>query len=147
MSTQAAEFTLSDLYELDETAWLETMSRLAAEGRSDQLDLIHLSEYLSDMAKRDRREVQNRLTVLLSHLLKWEYQPDRRNKSWQLTIAEQQRELQLLLESRSLHNHALNELPRIYARAVKEASIETGLTPETFPATCPFALDAALGEV
>src|SRR5271157_875228 len=64
---------LPALYERDETAWLEAMAELARDGRAEDLDLGHLAEYLFDMARRDRREVESRLAVLLSHLLKWTY--------------------------------------------------------------------------
>ena len=77
---------LSLVFEQDETAWLEIMSNLAAEGRYAEIDYPNLSEYLADMAKRDRREVSSRLVTLLTHLLKWEHQPDRRSGSWQGTI-------------------------------------------------------------
>src|SRR5579864_3548088 len=87
------------LFERDETAWLEIMAQLAAQGRYTEMDHANLSEYLSDMAKRDRREVFSRLVTLLMHLLKWEHQPDHRSGSWQGTILEQRRELRKLLES------------------------------------------------
>ncbi len=72
--TTAEALDLSVLYERDETAWLEAMSALAASGRYAEMDFRHLSEYLADMARRDRREVFSRLVVLLCHLLKWEHQ-------------------------------------------------------------------------
>ena len=53
--------SLHDLYERDETAWLDAMARLAAERRHEEFDFEHLSEFLADMASRDRREVFNRL--------------------------------------------------------------------------------------
>ena len=80
---------LFDLYERDETAWLETMARLAADRRVEEIDLENLSEFLTPMAHRDRREVENRLEQLLKHLLKHEYQPGRRSRSWRSTIDEQ----------------------------------------------------------
>ena len=122
------------LYERDETAWLETMSALAAEGRAGrEMDHAHLSEYLADMAGRDRREVFSRLVVLLTHLLKWEHQPDRRSGSWRGTIREQRRELRLLLEGATLRNHAEFVLADAYAEARKQAADETGKEPAAFP--------------
>src|SRR5438105_3133827 len=88
--------TLPALYESDETAWLEWMAELARDGRSEDLDLPHLAEYLSDMARRDRREVESRLVVLLAHLLKWVHQPDHRSRSWRVTVIEQRQELNRL---------------------------------------------------
>ena len=70
---------LSLLYERDETAWLEAMAALVAEGRFAEIDRRNLSDYLTDMAKRDRREVTSRLGVLIAHLLKWRHQPGRRS--------------------------------------------------------------------
>src|SRR5208337_499667 len=53
-----------DLYTRDETAWLDVMARLIAERRFGELDYEHLHEFLTDMARRDRREVLSRLTAL-----------------------------------------------------------------------------------
>jgi hypothetical protein len=98
------------------------------------------------MAKRDRREVYSRLVVLLTHLLKWQYQPDQRTGSWRGTILEQQRELRLLLESGTLRNHALASLAGAYADARKQAAAETDLARGTFPLESPWDLDGALAE-
>jgi hypothetical protein len=134
------------LYEMDETAWLETTADLLRHGQLDAVDLPTLAEYLTDMAKRDRREVFSRLVVLLSHLLKWEYQPDRRSGSWQGTILEQQRELRQLLDSGTLRNHATAVFAEAYADARKQAAAETGLTRGTFPEECSWDLEGTLDD-
>jgi hypothetical protein len=136
--------SLASLYEQDETAWLEAMAELVAKRRTKDLDYAHLSEYLSDMAKRDRREVKRRLIGLVAHLLKWDYQPKKRSRSWHLTIVEQQRELQDLLESRTLRNHATAILDKVYQDARKLAVIDTGLKMEKFPDQCPWLVDEVL---
>ncbi len=128
-------------YETDETGWLEAMARLIAEGRFDEIDYPHLEEYLTDMGIRDRREAWSRLVVLLAHWLKWEYQPDRRSMSWRLTIMEQQRELQFIVGSKTLRNHAREVLDDVYGFAVAEASVETGLPVSAFPASSPRTLE------
>jgi hypothetical protein len=142
--TSTETLPLSVLFEQDETAWLETMSQLAAEGRFTEIDYTNLSEYLADMAKRDRREVLSRLIALLTHLLKWQYQSDHRSGSWRGTILEQRRELRELLESATLHNHAISILDKAYAGARKQAAAETGLARETFPVECAWDLDTLL---
>ena len=134
------------LYEVDETAWLEATADLIRSGRLTEVDLNTLAEYLTDMAKRDRREVFSRLVVLLSHLLKWEYQPDRRPGSWRGTVLEQQRELRQLLESSTLRNHATAVFADAYADARKQAAAETGLARKTFPEECRWDLDTALAD-
>ena len=129
------------LYEADETAWLEAMSELIEQGRFDELDYEHLGEYLSDMAKRDRREVESRLTVLIAHLLKWTHQRKRRTRNWRTTILVQQRELVRAIGSDGvLRNHAESYLPSAFRDAVKEAMSETGLPKIKFPSECPYTV-------
>src|SRR5687767_10303236 len=132
---------LAELYEQDETAWLEAMAALAAQRRFEEMDHAHLSEYLTDMSKRDRREVFSRLVVLLTHLLKWEHQPANRSGSWRGTMREQRRELRQLLESGTLRNHAESVLSAAYEEARRQAADETDVTVEVFPSQCPTGLD------
>jgi hypothetical protein len=134
------------LYEQDETAWLEEMSELAANRRFSEMDHRHLSEYLSDMAKRDRREVFSRLVTLLAHLLKWKHQPDRRTGSWRATIREQRRELRQMLESGTLRNHAESVLASAYAEAREQAADETGLARDAFSLNLEHDLDTLLSD-
>lgn len=141
---QRSEPTLSQLYELDETAWLEAMAELIQHGRRDELDYPHLEEYLSDMAKRDRREVESRLRTLLTHVLKWLYQPQRRSRSWRGTIVEQRQELADLTSSGVLRNHAEASLAGAYAKAIERAAVETNLSTEAFPKVCPYTLEQLL---
>jgi hypothetical protein len=134
------------LHEVDETAWLEATADLVRQGRFDEIERDALAEYLTDMARRDRREVFSRLVVLLAHLLKWQYQPGRRSGSWRGTILEQQRELRQLLESGTLRNHAQAVLADAYAEARKQAAAETGLARAAFPEACGWELDGALAD-
>ena len=132
------------LYEQDETAWLETMSALAAERRYTDLDYANLSEYLADMAKRDRRRCSlTRSVTLICHLLKWEFQAECRSGSWQGTILEAAAHRVQLLES-DPDNHAMAVLPQAYADGRKQAAAETGLARETFPPECGWDVEAPL---
>ena len=70
MTEQTAP-TLPSLYQQDETGWLEQTAELVAQQRFAEIDSRELSEYLADIARRDKREVLSRLVVLLAHLLKW----------------------------------------------------------------------------
>ena len=135
---------LPALYERDETAWLEAMAELARDGRAEDLDLGHLAEYLFDMARRDRREVESRLAVLLSHLLKWTDQPDHRSRGWRATVIEQRQELNRLAGRGVLRNHAQEVLADVYTEAVERAAAETGALRDRFPAECPYTLDELL---
>jgi hypothetical protein len=142
--TTAQVMSLGVLYERDETAWLEAMSERIRLGRLDELDYPNLAEYLADMARRDRREVESRLTTLISHALKWAYQPEQRSRSWKGTIIEQCQELEGLARQGVLRNHAEAVLADLYPKAVRRAAAETGLPAETFPVACPYTLDQLL---
>lgn len=135
---------LSSLYEADETAWLEIMARLAAERRFDEMDHEHLSEFLTDMALRERREVVSRMIVLLAHWLKWDHQPKKRSQSWRNTIREQRRELRMLLQSGTLRNHAEELLAEAYREARGDAAEETGLGLGRFPLGSAMSVDDLL---
>jgi hypothetical protein len=143
-SSPAPASALVDLYEKDETAWLDAMSELVAQRRFAEMDYQHLGEYLSDMANRDRREVRSRMTTLMTHLLKWKHQPNKRTRSWRGTIIEQRQELEADLEAGSLRNHAKVILDKAYALARKRAAGETGLDLKVFPSQCPWELDDLL---
>jgi Domain of unknown function DUF29 len=141
---QRSSETPATLYELDETAWLEVTADLLRQGRFAEIDHNTLAEYLTDMARRDRREVYSRLVGLLSHVLKWEYQPNQRSRSWRSTIVEQKRELRQLLESGVLRNHAAAVFTDAYADSRKQAAADTGLGRSTFPEECGWDLDGVL---
>lgn len=142
--TTAQVNSLGILYEHDETAWLEAMCEMIRLGRLAELDYPNLAEYLTDMARRDRREVESRLAVLLSHVLKWVRQPDRQTGSWKGTIIAQRQELEGLVGRGVLRKHAEAVLADVYHKAVERAAAETGLPRETFPDTCPYTLDELL---
>jgi len=135
---------LAELYETDETAWLDRTAELVRAGRFDQLDGGSLAEYLADMAKRDRREVMSRLVVLLTYLLKWDRQPEHRSNSWRGTILEQQRGLRQLLDSGRLLNHAHAVFDDAYSDARLQAAAESGLARGAFPEASPWDLSGAL---
>jgi hypothetical protein len=136
--------SLHDLYVQDETAWLDKTAGLVAQRRWEEIDREHLSEYLTDMANRDRREVLSRMTIFLAHWLKWDHQPQKQSRSWQRTLFDQQLELSQMLESSTLKRHAQEVFEKAYAKALKKASLETGLPIESLPPQAPWSLDELL---
>lgn len=142
--TQRTELALPELYAEDETAWLDAMADLLGAGDYAELDFASLREYLTDMAKRDRREVERRLVIRLTHILKWLHQPDQRSRSWQGSIVEQRQELRRLAGRGVLRNHAEAVLADVYREAVERAAVETGRPPQAFPAECGYSVDELL---
>jgi hypothetical protein len=127
-------------YEKDVAAWAHEQAQHIRERRFDALDIEHLAEEIEDVSRSDKRELISRMTVLLQHLLKWQFQSERRSQSWCATIVAQRDELADLIEqSPSLQSEMVKVLAKAYERAVKRAAIETGIA--GFPKSCPFSLD------
>jgi hypothetical protein len=130
----------SDLYDQDFYAWIEKNVSLLRDGRLSEVDVAHLADELEDMGKREQRELASRLGILLAHLLKWQYQPERRGPSWVNTIAEQRLQLDGLLEqSPSLRLQLSARIERAYGYGVKVAAKETGAPGSRFSADCPYS--------
>jgi hypothetical protein len=132
-------------YEDDFVAWLEDQARHARRGELDALDLENIAEELEGMARSDRRELRNRLTVLLVHLLKCLARPEKRSASWLGTIAEQRDGIAVLLEdSPSLRAFPAEILDRCYPSARRKAAYQMRLSERAFPERCPFAIGEVL---
>jgi hypothetical protein len=144
-SQQTAATDLSGLYDEDFFDWTRVNAELLRAGRFDQADIEHIAEEIEDMGKRDLRELNNRIQVLLIHLLKCQLQPEEKSRSWEQTITEQRRKLdQVLRDSPSLRIRVQPNLPLNYRKAVQFAAIETHLPLNLFPGECPFAVEQIL---
>jgi hypothetical protein len=111
------------------------------------LDVSNLIEEIETMGRSEKRELENRLTVLLVHLLKWHHQLIRRCRSWQLTIQEQRLEvLDVLNDNPSLKPQLHALLTNSYRKAKIKTSKETGLDTDYFSLTCPWEIAQLLDE-
>ena len=129
----------------DFVLWSQQQAALLRQGRWDELDTANIAEELEDMGNSRERELESRLGVLLAHLLKWRYQPERRGKSWRSTIKEQrQRIVRLLAKNPSLKAQLAEAFVNGYNDGLLIAVRETPFDEEDFPAECPFGLEEAL---
>ncbi|MDX2181844.1 MAG: DUF29 domain-containing protein [Bryobacteraceae bacterium] len=85
------------LFSDDYVAWAEETARFIREGLWDEIDREILLEEVHGLASVPRMECDNRLSVLICHLLKWRYQGERRGNSWRRTIQAQRVSLRKLL--------------------------------------------------
>ena len=132
-------------YDKDINAWAQEQARLLRAGRFEMLDIEHIAGEIEDVGKSEQRELASRMAVLLAHLLKWQYQPERRGASWEKTIKAQRKEIAYALDESPSLAPKLQEprwLDMVRARAVAQAVGETGL--DCFPEECPWAIQ---GEV
>jgi hypothetical protein len=135
------------LYEQDFCAWLARNADFLKQGQIEQVDMSHLLEELDDMGANQHHALENRLRVLLAHLLKWQYQPNYRSRSWNATLFEQRVQIGGLLDrSPSLKSSLVEKLDKAYPKSVKLAAKETGLEERIFPKECPYTLAQILDE-
>ena len=134
-------------YEHDFAQWAQHQADLLKQRRWNDLDIRHLVEELDSMGARERRELVNRLGILLAHLLKWRHQPERRGNSWRLTIKIQRIDVYAVLRQNPSLKPRLEEFLReAYAKALLQAAQETGLNEEVFPVVCPFSVEQTLND-
>ena len=129
-------------YAEDFYGWLNTTAQLLRNRELSHVDFENIAEELESMGKSEKRELASRLTILLVHLLKWQYQPEKRSRSWENTIKIQRIEIEELLEeSPSLHYEVERVIDTAYRKARIGAEEETGIDQRHFPITCPYAFD------
>ena len=134
-------------YETDFYQWTQQQAALLRQGQWSQVDAANLAEEIESMGKSDRRAIWSHLINILLHLLKWQYQPERRGNSWTESIDNGREQLDWLIkDSPSLRPKLPQFVDDIYPRARRKAAHETGLPLSTFPEQCPFTLDQITGE-
>ena len=131
----------SNLYEADFYAWTQEQVELLREQHWSRVDLPNLIEEIESLGKQQRQELRNRLSILVGHLLKWQYQPQQRSRSWLSTIRIQRLDIaELLEESPSLKPYLKEALQKAYLKGVELAVAETAVPRRTFPEACPYSL-------
>ncbi|HEY9626799.1 MAG TPA: DUF29 domain-containing protein [Coleofasciculaceae cyanobacterium] len=134
-------------YKVDFYAWTQAQAQLLRQQHWSELDLPHLIEEIESLGKQQRSELRNRLSVLIAHLLKWHYQPQRRSRSWINTLRIQRLDtLDLLKDNPSLKPYLQTELQNFYQRAIALAAGETDLPLQTFPPNNPYTLEEILDD-
>lgn len=135
------------LYDRDFYAWANEQAALLRAGKLDRADIENIAEEIESMGRSEKRELVDRLTVLMLHLLKWHFQPYFRGASWRSTIKEQRYRLRRhMRDNPSLKSQLSDAMSDAYGLARIRAEQETGLIMETFPDECPFTFDQAMAE-
>ncbi len=132
----------STLYEQDFYAWANEQAALLRAGKLSAADIEHIAEEIESMGKTEKRELVSRLTVLLLHLLKWQFQPVRRGTSWRLSIANTRDQLaEHLDDNPSLKSQIDMAMTSAYKYARRDAARETSLDIQIFPEACPWTFE------
>jgi hypothetical protein len=135
------------LYERDFYTWANEQAALLRAGALDRADIDNIAEEIESMGRSEKRQLESRLTVLLTHILKWQYQPARRGKSWLRTIEQQRRRLTRHLgENPGLKSQFDSAILAAYDDARFQTEKETDLDIASFPLNCPYSFDQLMDD-
>lgn len=131
----------SYLYDTDYVGWLDSNVEKLRSQNYAQVDWENLIAEIADMAKSEWRSLKSNLIILLIHLLKWQFQSDKKTGSWERSIIEHRRRIkESLKDSPSLKPFLVEIFPECYADALLQTKAETGLPLASFPAQSPYDL-------
>ena len=134
-------------YDADFFLWTQQQAARLRQGRWSQIDAANLAEEIESMGKSDRRAIISHLAIILLHLLKWRYQPERRGTSWRLSIRNGRQEVDWIVnDSPSLRRQLSELIESVYPMARENAADETGLALDVFPEQCPFTVEQVIGD-
>jgi hypothetical protein len=129
-------------YDHDLYSWLVEQARHLRAGRWDALDRDNLAEEIESLGREQFNKLESALRVLLLYMLKWDHQPQRRGRSWSLSIRQQRLDLDdVIADNPGLKSRIAEAMARAYRKARLEAANETGLDEETFSDVCPYSWD------
>ncbi|MEH2418348.1 DUF29 domain-containing protein [Nostoc sp.] len=138
---------MSATYTADFNLWIEETAQLLRSHRWQEVDLEYLIEEVEGLGKSERRAIASQLTRLLLHLLKWQYQSQRRSDSWLDSITDSRTQIELAIEdSPSLKSYPTEQLQESYQRARRQAAKQTEMLISVFPEVCPYSLELVLDE-
>jgi Domain of unknown function DUF29 len=145
MGEQRLKISSTRLYDRDFVEWTGATARAVRSGRWDDIDREALAEEIEHLGKRDRREVVSRLQVLLQHMLKCKYQPEKQSGSWLSSISDQREQIALVFEdSPSLRAEVDTLIAKAYRTARRRAAEETDLHESIFPTICEWTAEEVL---
>lgn len=134
-------------YETDFYQWTQQQAELLRQGALSVLDVDNLIEEIESMGRRDKSSVRSYLLNVVMHLLKWQYQPQRRGTSWRLSIQNGRDQIAWQIkDSPSLRPQLVDLLIEIYPSARRNAAGQTDLPLTTFPDQCPFTVEQITGD-
>ena len=141
---------LTTLYQKDYYLWIQTTIKQLKEKDLKVVDWENLIEELDSLGKQQQQELENRLIILLEHLLKlayWEIEREYNERGWKGTIIEQRKQiLRILKKNPSLKPYLAEVFAECYTDARDIVSVKTGLNLDTFPALPPLNIEQALDE-
>ena len=136
---------IEELYNHDYHLWLQETSRLLKAKDFANLDLENLIEEIESLGRSERNKLISSLRLIYQHLLKWQYQPSKRSKSWSDTISRERDNVGDYIEDTPSLKNLLQDtiaLTKAYQRGRRDAIRETGII--NLPQDCPYSIEQTL---
>jgi hypothetical protein len=132
-------------YESDFYAWTADQARMLRHAKPDRIDWANLAEEVESLGRSDKRGIGSDLKIVLEHLIKWKFQPEKRSDSWSDSIEEHRDRIARIVEdSPSLASTPGEVLGREYRKARRKTLPDTKLPLGKIPTACPFAIEEVL---
>jgi hypothetical protein len=145
MATKIQTTLKSPDYWADPYGWAVHQAVLLRAGRFDEIDLENIAEEIDTVGRNEFRSLKSNLSQILLHMLKWDYQPELRSRSWMVSIAKHRIAYSSdLSDNPSLKPRQAEALDIAYRQARQMAEAETGLRLKSFPVDCPYDWAAIL---
>jgi hypothetical protein len=129
----------------DFAAWAAEQAALLRKGQLENIDVENLAEEIASVGNGERYEIDSRMEVLLQHLLKWQFQPEKRKSGWKGSIVEQRVRIRRVIKrSPSLRDYPAENLDGSFTIGRNSAVEETRLPESVFPEACPYTIEQIL---
>lgn len=138
---------MTTLYETDFLGWAQMQSLLLKKKDFSSLDISNLIEEIDDLGNSKHTKMESLLRVILCHLLKIKFQPEKHTASWDRSVNSCLTQAKRLLRKNPSLKHYLKEIfMDAYEDCIPWAADETGLDEEIFPKECPWTIEEILEE-
>jgi len=127
--------------------WALNTAALLKQKKYHEVDMNSIIEELEEMSRSEKRELINRLAQLIFHLLKWQFQPDFRGRSWRASIKEQRQQVEIILEQNpGLKSKLIDCIITAYKLSIPMIEKETPIDMKDFPTECPYTFEQLLDQ-
>jgi hypothetical protein len=129
-------------YDIDFYAWSEHQAELLRNKEFDKVDLNNIIEEIETLGRTEKRTLRSFLIIMLMHMLKLKFQPEKHTRSWDISIENSRNDfVECLSENPSLKPKLPEILKSAYIKAKSNASLETEIERDVFPEECPWTIE------
>jgi hypothetical protein len=129
-------------YEADYVAWLDHQVALLKADRWSDVDKDNLIGEVESLGRSEFKGFVSAFEIVIAHMLKWDFQPERRSNSWIASIVEHRQRLEQELEDSPSYSVRIGDaLRRAWRPARALAAVETDMPLKQLPAELPYSFE------